>query len=347
MKQQPVKDITFRKGMNTNELINAFYDAGGFSAKKVAEGVDILETMIKEKNCIKFLSFPACIISTGTRGVIKELLKRKLFDVVITTTGTLDHDLARIWKPYLHGSFLADDKELHKKGVYRLGNIFIPEENYGTILEEKIQPILNELYQIKQKWSTKDLIWEFGKRLQHEKNGKDSILYWAWKNHIPIYVPGITDGAFGSQMWMYYQEHRNFTVDLFQDEQDLSDLMFSAKKNRRTHYRWWNLKTSYHLVESICRRARLCGIYYYCCGIRWQSIWCANSRSNLLGENHRKSRKHHYRRRCNGVTPLNDISTFRTIIEIYNQNIVFIIRFVDAGRSGSFFPSYKSIADST
>ena len=249
MKQQPVKDITFRKGMNTNELINAFYDAGGFSAKKVADGVDILETMIKEKNCTKFLSFPACIISTGTRGVIKELLKRKLFDVVITTTGTLDHDLARIWKPYLHGSFLADDKELHKKGVYRLGNIFIPKESYGTILEEKMQPILNELYQIKQKWSTKDLIWEFGKRLQHEKNGKDSILYWAWKNHIPIYVPGITDGAFGSQMWMYYQEHRNFTVDLFQDEQDLSDLMFSAKKTgaliigggiSKHHTIWWN-----------------------------------------------------------------------------------------------------------
>ncbi len=249
MKQQPVKDITFRKGMNTNELINAFYDAGGFSAKKVAEGVDILETMIKEKNCIKFLSFPACIISTGTRGVIKELLKRKLFDVVITTTGTLDHDLARIWKPYLHGSFLADDKELHKKGVYRLGNIFIPKESYGTILEEKMQPILNELYQIKQKWSTKDLIWEFGKRLQHEKNGKDSILYWAWKNQIPIFVPGITDGAFGSQMWMYYQEHRNFTVDLFKDEQDLSDLMFSAKKTgaliigggiSKHHTIWWN-----------------------------------------------------------------------------------------------------------
>ncbi|MCX6664490.1 MAG: deoxyhypusine synthase [Euryarchaeota archaeon] len=249
MKQQPVKDITFRKGMNTNELINAFYDAGGFSAKKVAEGVDILETMIKEKNCTKFLSFPACLISTGTRGIIKELLKRKLFDVVITTTGTLDHDLARIWKPYLHGSFLADDKELHKKGVYRLGNIFIPKESYGTILEEKMQPILNELYQIKQKWSTKDLIWEFGKRLQHEKNGKDSILYWAWKNQIPIYVPGITDGAFGSQMWMYYQEHRNFTVDLFKDEQDLSDMMFEAKKTgaliigggiSKHHTIWWN-----------------------------------------------------------------------------------------------------------
>jgi len=249
MTKQPVQDIEFTKNMTTNQLIKAMYKSGGFSAKKVADGVDILEHMVKEKNCVKFLSFPACIISTGTRGVIKELLKRKMFDVVITTTGTLDHDLARVWKDYYHGSFMADDKELHQQGINRLGNIFIPLECYGTILEEKIQPILNELCAEKQKWSTKDLIWEFGKRLEKEKKGKDSIMYWAWKNKIPVYVPGITDGAFGSQLWMYYQDHRNFTIDLFKDEQELSDIVFTAKKTgafiigggiSKHHVIWWN-----------------------------------------------------------------------------------------------------------
>jgi deoxyhypusine synthase len=249
MKKQPVQDIELTSNMTANQLIKAMYNSGGFSSKKVADGVAILEHMMKEKNCMKFLSFPACIISTGTRGVIKELLKRKLFDVVITTTGTVDHDLARIWKDYYHGSFLADDKELHQREINRLGNIFIPLECYGTILEEKIQPILNELYAQKQKWSTKDLIWEFGKRLEKEKNGKESIMYWAWKNKIPIYVPGITDGAFGSQLWMYYQDHRNFTIDLFKDEQELSDIVFTAKKTgaliigggiSKHHVIWWN-----------------------------------------------------------------------------------------------------------
>ena len=249
MKKQLVQDIELTKNMTTNKLIKALYNSGGFSAKKVADGVDILEHMVKEKNCIKFLSFPACIISTGTRGVIKELLKQKLFDVVITTTGTLDHDLARVWKNYYHGSFMVDDKELHQRGVNRLGNIFIPLECYGTILEEKIQPILNELCIEKQKWSTKDLLWEFGRRLEKEKNGKDSILYWAWRNKIPIYVPGITDGAFGSQLWMYYQDHRNFTIDLFKDEQELSDIVFTTKKTgafiigggiSKHHVIWWN-----------------------------------------------------------------------------------------------------------
>src|SRR4030042_4269738 len=163
MKNKANKDIEFKKDMNTNELVSELYESGGFTAKKVAMGVDIIENMIKDKNCIKFLSFPACICATGTRGVIKELLKRKLFDVVITTCGTLDHDLARIWENYYHGSFMADDAELYKKGVNRLGNIFIPNECYGKILEEKMQPILKNIYQKNNKWSTKDLIWEFGK----------------------------------------------------------------------------------------------------------------------------------------------------------------------------------------
>ena len=249
MQKIPIKDFKIKNKICTNDLVKQMYDSGGFSAKKIAIGVDIIEDMTKDKNCIKFLSFPACICATGTRGIIKELIKKKIFDVVITTSGTLDHDLARVWKNYYHGSFNVDDKELHKKKINRLGNIFIPNECYGKILEEKMQPILSKLYKTKQKWSTKDLIWEFGKYLEKEKNRKDSIIYWTWKNKIPIFIPGITDGAFGSQIWMYYQEHRDFTIDLLKDEQELSDIIFEAKKTgaliigggiSKHHTLWWN-----------------------------------------------------------------------------------------------------------
>ena len=249
MKNKAVKDIQLKKEMNTNELMKELYESGGFTAKKVATGVDIIENMIKDKGCIKFLSFPACICATGTRGIIKELLKRKIFDAVITTCGSLDHDLARIWEKYYHGSFIVDDKELHKKGVNRLGNIFIPNECYGKILEETMHPILEEIYHKNNKWSTKDLIWEFGNQLKKEKNKEESIIYWAYKNKIPIYVPGITDGAFGSQLWMYYQDHRDFIIDLLKDEQDLSDTVFDTEKSgaliigggiSKHHTIWWN-----------------------------------------------------------------------------------------------------------
>jgi deoxyhypusine synthase len=249
MDLKPVKDINVTQQMTTLDFLKQFNDTGGFSAVHISQGLDILRRMQQDKDCLKFLSFPACLCATGTRGVIKDCIKHQLFDVIITTAGTLDHDLARVWKDYYQGRFFADDQELYKKGVNRLGNVFIPNECYGSILEEKMQPILQRLYTKKKKWSTKDIIWEFGKKLADEPRGRESILYWAYKNKVPIIVPGITDGAFGSQLWMTYQHHRDFSIDLFADEQDLSDLVFNAKKSgalilgggiSKHHTIWWN-----------------------------------------------------------------------------------------------------------
>ena len=75
MKQPPVQDIHLKNSMTSNELIKELYNSGGFIAQKVAQGVDILEHMITEKNCVKFLSFPACIVAIGTRGIIRELME--------------------------------------------------------------------------------------------------------------------------------------------------------------------------------------------------------------------------------------------------------------------------------
>lgn len=243
-----VKDFNLKKNITVNELVKQMYDSGGFVAKKVGIGTRILKEMIKEADT-RFLSFPADIISTGTRGVIKELVKKKMFNVIITTCGMLDHDLARIWKNYYHGSFQANDKELHREKIYRLGNIFIPTTSYGDILEKKLLPIFEEIYREKKRISTIELIKFVGEKISKEKNAKDSIVYWAWKNNIPIIVPGITDGSFGSQIWTFKEMHRDFVIDVFEDEHELSNIVWDAKKSgalmigggiSKHHVIWWN-----------------------------------------------------------------------------------------------------------
>lgn len=228
---KPVKDVGISKKTSVNNLVRQFYEAGGFSAKKLAVGVNILEKMFKDKTCRKILSLPGAPISTGMRGVIRDLVKNKLVDAVITTCGLLDHDFARVWKDYYHGDFMMDDVELHKKGVYRLGNILIPKDNYGGILEDKVQPVLKKLYSkgITQV-STCELVWALGESLSKEKNKEKSIIYWAWKNKIPIFVPGPTDGAVGNQVWLFHQKHSGFKFDILADEQELASFVFDAKK---------------------------------------------------------------------------------------------------------------------
>jgi deoxyhypusine synthase len=244
MQDREVKDIELVKGASANELVKLMDASGGFTAKKVAQGVDILEEMIKSE-CTNFLSFPACIIATGARGIIRDLVKEGLFQAIITTCGSVDHDIARSLAPYYHGDFNLDDIALHRDGINRLGNIVMPRDNYGKALEDKVGPILNELWREgKKDFSTRELLWEFGSRL-----GQDSILHWCSKKEIPIYVPGITDGAFGYQLWSFWQEHKDFKVDSFKDEDELAELVFKASKTggliigggiSKHHLIWWN-----------------------------------------------------------------------------------------------------------
>ncbi|MEM1515128.1 MAG: deoxyhypusine synthase [Candidatus Bathyarchaeia archaeon] len=240
-----IKDYRLYDGMTVSSLVEQMRDAWGFTAGKIVAGMDLIEEMILNKECLKFLSFPACIVATGTRGVIVEMIKRRLVDVIITTCGAIDHDLARSWKDYYRGSFGMNDVELHRRGINRLGNILIPNESYGMIIEKKMRELLMDLWDNDvREISTKDLCWTIGSRLCDES----SILYWAAKNNIPIYVPGITDGAVGYQVWLFSQDHK-IKLDILKDEQELNDLIFNAKYTgaliigggiSKHHVIWWN-----------------------------------------------------------------------------------------------------------
>jgi len=226
-------------------LIDGMAKSGGFESKNLWDGINIIRTMTKDRNCTRFLSFVGSIISTGARGIIKDMIKRKMFDCVITTCGALDHDIARASTKYYSGAFRMDDNMLYKKNIHRLGNVLVPQNNYGPVIEDKVQACLNNLYKKGiRNISTFDITRSIGESLDDS-----SFLHWAYKNDIPVIVPGIVDGAVGSQIWFFYQKHKDFIVNLLLDETRLSDLVYEASKTgafiigggiSKHHTLWWN-----------------------------------------------------------------------------------------------------------
>ncbi len=245
-----VKDLNIAQPTRVRQLMQMWANGGGFTAKKLAVASDLLHRMVANKEEKVILSFPAALCATGTRGVIRDLVKHRLVDAIITTCGTLDHDLARLWEPYLAGSFEMDDRELHRAGVNRLGNVLVPNSSYGEVLEAKLRPLLEAWYQSGTKeFSTRELCAKLGEWAGAEPNKEESILYWAWKNKIPVFVPGPTDGSVGAQVWMTYQNHRDLRFDLLKDEQELCDFVFAAKRLgslmigggiSKHHVIWWS-----------------------------------------------------------------------------------------------------------
>jgi len=245
MLNDAVEDYDFSKSMSVDELVLQMERGWGFTAGKLAVGVNILESMVRERGCVKFLSFTGNLVATGTRGVFKELVKRKLVDVVVTTCGTLDHDVARSWKQYFKGSFVMNDAKLREEGINRLGNVLVPNDSYGIIIEKKMQTLLGDLWKegVKEV-SSSQFCREIGLRTCNES----SILYWAARNNIPVFVPGITDGAVGYQTWLFSQDH-DFRLNLLKDSGQLNDIVYTAKKTgallvgggiSKHHTLWWN-----------------------------------------------------------------------------------------------------------
>jgi deoxyhypusine synthase len=243
-----VDDVEVGDRPGLDAFVRRLGAGGGFSAKGVSDAVDVLASMLADPEMTLFLSFPADIVATGTRGVLASLVRDGYVDAVVTTCGTLDHDLARSFRPYYHGSWTLDDADLHRRGLYRLGNLVIPQASYGGVVERRTQAVLRRLWRAGERTvSGCRLARALGEAIP--KEATTSLLRAAADRDVPVFVPGLTDGAVGSQLWLFWQDHRGLSVDLLSDEQALADLVYGAKRTgavmlgggiSKHHTIWWN-----------------------------------------------------------------------------------------------------------
>ena len=248
MAEEPVRDFTTGPETTLTELLERFGTAGGFTAAKLATAAGIMRRM-HDSDCTVFLSFPADIMATGTRGVLRQLVSNGFIDVIVTTCGTLDHDIARTLANYYHGDFEMNDTELRERGINRLGNVLVPDDSYGIPIEKWMQSFLEDLYKKQTRWIPRDIWHELGARLAREERGNESLLAACVAQNVPVFVPGFSDGAVGSQLWQFWQSHRDFTPDTLADEHALSDIVHDAKATgalmigggiSKHHVIWWN-----------------------------------------------------------------------------------------------------------
>ncbi|XP_076321247.1 deoxyhypusine synthase isoform X2 [Tachypleus tridentatus] len=73
-------------------------------------------------------------------------------------------------------------------------------------------------------WSPSKMITRFGKEI----NDSSSICYWAAKNEIPIFCPGITDGSIGDMLYFHSFKDPGLIVDIVQDIRRINAISLKA-----------------------------------------------------------------------------------------------------------------------
>jgi deoxyhypusine synthase len=170
----------------------------------------------KKVKCTFFLGYTSNMASCGVREVIRFLCQHKLVDCLVTTGGGIEEDLMKCMAPTYTGSFEFRGTDLRPKNVQRIGNLLISNTNY-VYFEDFMQPLIEQMLEAQRegyKWTPSRMIAKMGERI----NNEESIYYWCWKNDIPVFCPGITDGAVGDSFFAYHFNHDEWVnLDLVPD----------------------------------------------------------------------------------------------------------------------------------
>ncbi len=217
-----VKDCRLRGDLKVEDLIDCYEGIHGFMAGHVAAAAKLLSEELP-KSSLRILTFTGNLVATGLRGLIAQLIEKRLFNVVFTTTGALDHDIARaMGGRYLKGFFEADDAELYEQGYHRLGNVFIPVEDYGPKVEAFVRKLVEVALKERSEWGIHEILELAGSLIDDE----NSILRAASRSGTKIFVPGWPDGAFGTALFMEAQRGNTLTINYYRDMKTLADLFF-------------------------------------------------------------------------------------------------------------------------
>ncbi|KAA8523220.1 hypothetical protein F0562_009643 [Nyssa sinensis] len=166
--------------------------------------------------CKVFLGFTSNLISSGVRDTIRYLVQHRMVDVVVTTAGGIEEDLIKCLAPTYKGAFSLPGAHLRSKGLNRIGNLLVPNDNYCKF-EDWIIPIFDQMLK---EQTSENVLWTPSKviaRLGKEINNESSYLYWAYANNIPVFCPGLTDGSLGDMLYFHSFHNPGLVIDLVQD----------------------------------------------------------------------------------------------------------------------------------
>ena len=240
IKELPITGPWLENVDSLEEIIN-YYERIGFQATHLGKAIEIWKKVEKKRENGEevrvFLGYTSNIISSGLREIIAYLVKHKKVDVIVTTAGGIEEDFIKALKPFILGDWSVNDAEMRQKGINRIGNIFVPNDRYIEF-EKYMIPFFERLLEIERRegrpLTASEVIYKLG-RYMDEKLGKEkekSVIYWAYKNNIPIFCPALTDGSFGDMIYFFKEERgdRELIIDIANDIVKLNNLAITAKE---------------------------------------------------------------------------------------------------------------------
>ncbi len=204
-----------------------------FSARDLHRASSIYNRMLEDKDCSIILTLAGSLFSAGLKKVVFDLIENNMVDAIVSTGAIMvDQDFfeALGFKHYIGSSF-SDDNKLRDLSIDRIYDTYIDEDEL-RICDETTEKIFNSLEP--RPYSSRELLWEFGKYLDENGGPKvdDSVIYSAYKNNVPIFVPAFSDcsAGFGIVMHQHKNPNNHLSFDSGKDFLELTQVKMNTKE---------------------------------------------------------------------------------------------------------------------
>jgi len=214
------------------ELMDAYKDIS-FQGRNLGSALQVWENMLTdESRPTIILGVAGSLMAGGMRRVIRDLIRYKLVDVIVSVGSQPYQDMyaARGYGFYRWSSDADNDLELRDHMLDRLYDTLVDEDKFRET-DDYLGQLVNKL-DANQTYSTRELLKFFG---DHFSDVDDSWVAEAARQGVPVFVPTIHDSSIGIGMVQNYvkakSEGRPYPrIDPIRDAYELAQVKYKSDK---------------------------------------------------------------------------------------------------------------------
>jgi deoxyhypusine synthase len=171
-----------------------------FSSRDLARAADILDRMLRDRECGVVLCLAGSLISAGLKQIFVDMIRSRMVDAVVSTGANIvDQDFFEGlgFKHYIADERLKaglDDDTLRDLHIDRIYDTLIDEDEL-RVCDETTKQIADSLEP--RPHSSREFIRAMGEHLVKHGKGGDSIVKAAYELGVPIFCPAFSDCSAG------------------------------------------------------------------------------------------------------------------------------------------------------
>jgi deoxyhypusine synthase len=214
-------------------LISDLVPYGGV-ASQVAKGAEALYAMVRDQQCLRFLTITGAMTVAKMDLVICDMIEAGLINAISSTGALMAHGLvSSIGLKHYKYNPAYDDTALARRKLNRVTDTLEPETNLDTV-EEVIGEVVDQLNGTR---PTSPTVFNklIGKYLAENYPNERGILKSAYLCGVPVFVPAFVDSELGNDLYIHNIKRQRrgkkpILVNLEQDSKRLVELVTAAKR---------------------------------------------------------------------------------------------------------------------